>query len=114
MADLFATLDVLVESCPIVIDRAKGSTHPVHDDVVYPVDYGYLDGTTSGDGDGIDVFRGSAEGTGVVGVTISVDLGKRDAEVKVLLDCSPAEVDAIRALAVDRLDVGAIVVLRQP
>lgn len=113
MADLFATLDTLVESCSIVIDRPRGSTHPRHADVVYPVDYGYLEGTTAGDGDGIDVFRGSEEGTGVVGVTISVDLGKRDAEVKVLLDCSPDDVDAIRALVVDRLDVGAMVLLRE-
>lgn len=113
MADLFATLDALVESSTIVIDRAKGSTHPRHEEVVYPVDYGYLEGTTAGDGDGIDVFRGTAEGAGVVGVTVSVDLGKRDAEVKVLLDCSPAEIGDIRALVVDRIDVGAIVLLRE-
>ena len=114
MADLFATLDALVDSSSIVIDRPRGSTHPEHEEIVYPVDYGYLEGTSAGDGDGIDVFRGTAAGAGVVGVTVSVDLGKRDAEVKVLLDCSPADVDAIRALAVDRVDVGAIVLLREP
>ena len=114
MADLFATLDTLIESSSIVIDRPRGSTHPTHSDVVYPVDYGYLEGTSAGDGDGIDVFRGTAAGAGVVGVTVSVDLGKRDAEVKVLLDCSPADIDAIRALVVDRVDVGAIVLLREP
>lgn len=114
MADLFATLDSLVESSSIVIDRPRGSTHPRHEEIVYPVDYGYLEGTTAGDGDGIDVFRGTAEGAGVVGVTVSVDLGKRDAEVKVLLDCSPAEIGDIRALVVDRIDVGAIVLLREP
>ncbi len=54
-------LDELVETCPVVIDRPAGSTHPRYPDIVYPLDDGYLDGTTSGDGHGIDVWVGDAE-----------------------------------------------------
>jgi inorganic pyrophosphatase len=48
-------LDELVAGCGLVIDRPKGSPHPRYPDFFYPLDYGYLDGTRSADGDGIDV-----------------------------------------------------------
>ncbi|MDI9915423.1 inorganic diphosphatase [Rhodococcus sp. IEGM 1379] len=44
----------------IVIDRLKGIAHPRIPHFMYPVDYGYLAATISGDGDGIDVFVGTA------------------------------------------------------
>ena len=40
----------------IVIDRPKGSPHPRYPEVIYPLDYGYLEGTISADGDGTDVW----------------------------------------------------------
>lgn len=40
----------------IVIDRPLGSTHPKEKDIVYPVNYGYIPNTTSGDGEEIDVY----------------------------------------------------------
>ena len=40
----------------IVIDRPLGSVHPNHGDIVYPVNYGYIPGTVSGDGKEIDVY----------------------------------------------------------
>jgi len=39
----------------VVIDRPKGSLHPEHG-FVYPVNYGYVPGTMSGDGEPIDVY----------------------------------------------------------
>jgi inorganic pyrophosphatase len=67
---------------------------------VYPLDYGYLEGTMSGDGQGIDVWLGASGDRGVTGVLSTIDLPKRDIEVKVLLGCSPAEIDAIQAFFV--------------
>jgi inorganic pyrophosphatase len=91
----FDALDVLVSECQIQIDRPRGSVHPRHDDVVYPLDYGYLLGTVAGDGDGIDICRGSASGAGVVGAYLTIDRNKRDLEAKILIDCSADEIRAV-------------------
>ncbi|MBQ2687386.1 MAG: inorganic diphosphatase [Clostridia bacterium] len=40
----------------IVIDRPLGSVHPNDSDIVYPVNYGYIPNTVSGDGEEIDVY----------------------------------------------------------
>ena len=40
----------------IVIDRPIGSHHPEHKDLVYPVNYGFIPGTLSGDGEAMDVY----------------------------------------------------------
>lgn len=90
-------VDRLVATSEILIDRPKGSTHPRYPALIYPLDYGYLAGTTAGDGQGIDVWRGSATGQGVVGVVTTADAFKRDAEVKILLDCTEDEIETITA-----------------
>lgn len=38
------------------IDRPLGTVHPKHPDIQYPVNYGYVDGVTGGDGDEQDVY----------------------------------------------------------
>lgn len=83
-------LDQLVSSSRVTIDRPKGSVHPHFEDIVYPLDYGFLEGTTASDGAGIDVFVGSLEPV-VTGVVMTADLHKRDAEMKVLVGCSSEE-----------------------
>ncbi|MCI0550926.1 MAG: hypothetical protein L0287_08220 [Anaerolineae bacterium] len=40
----------------IAIDRPKGSSHPRYPEVIYSLDYGYLEDTTSSDGSGIDLW----------------------------------------------------------
>ena len=57
--EFWAALDKLVETSEIVIDRAKGTPHPRYTEYIYPLDYGYLDGTSSMDGEGIDLWLGS-------------------------------------------------------
>jgi inorganic pyrophosphatase len=64
---------------------------------VYPLDYGYLEGTVAGDGDGIDVWIGSIRPAAVTGVVCTVDSEKRDAEVKVLIGCTREEAGEILA-----------------
>ena len=40
---------------PVEIDRPLGSKHPKHD-FTYPVNYGYIPGTISGDGEELDAY----------------------------------------------------------
>ncbi|MFN8523709.1 MAG: inorganic pyrophosphatase [Chloroflexota bacterium] len=90
-ARFWALADALVAASEIVIDRPRGSAHPRHPDVIYPLDYGYLGGTTGGDGEGVDVWRGSQATLRVSAVIATVDVFKRDAEVKLLIACTPGE-----------------------
>lgn len=84
------TLDELVNSSEIIIDRPKGSTHPRFPTFIYPVDYGYLKDTSSMDGAGIDVWVGSNEKK-VDAIMCTVDLMKRDSEIKILIGCTEEE-----------------------
>ncbi|PWK91082.1 inorganic pyrophosphatase [Lentzea atacamensis] len=111
MVGFFAGLDELVRTSDVVVDRPRGTAHPRYQDAVYPLDYGHLGDTTGGDGDGIDVFVGTATGAGVTGVLLTADVLKRDAEVKILLDCTPAEAELARAFLVD-LGIGGHLVKR--
>ena len=91
----WAYLHQLVLTSELIIDRPKGSQHPRYPQVVYPVDYCYLAGTTAGDGVGIDVWRGTLSQAELQGVVMTVDLTKRDAEIKILIGCTPDEISQI-------------------
>ena len=84
-------LDTLIRSSALVIDRPKGFSRPHAPSVVYPLDYGYLQRTSSSDGEGIDVWRGSLPAGHLDAVVCTVDVRKRDAEIKLLLGCTAAE-----------------------
>ena len=86
----WSALDSLVAQSEIVIDRPKGSAHPRYPDFIYEVDYGYLKNTSSMDGDGIDVWVGTA-GTKIDAIICIVDLMKRDSEIKILIGCTEEE-----------------------
>ena len=72
-------------------DRPRRSSHPVHPEIIYPIDYGYINETSSSDGEEVDVFVGSAE-TGLVGAILTTDFRKKDRECKFLINCSRSEV----------------------
>lgn len=84
-------LDQLASAHPVVVDRAKGTPHPRYPDFIYPLDYGYLQGTTSADGASVDVWLGSLTGSAVTGVVCCIDAAKGDVEMKLLLGCIEAE-----------------------
>jgi len=88
--DFWQALDMLVAESEIVIDRPKGSRHPKYPDCVYPLDYGYLKNTSSMDGNGIDVWRGTG-GDKIDAIICTVDLLKRDSEIKILVGCTEEE-----------------------
>ena len=87
----WAALDELIRSSSIVIDRPKGSAHPRYPHLIYPVDYGYLNNTAAMDGDGIDVWQGSLPEKTLDAIVCTVDLLKRDSEIKLLLGCTEEE-----------------------
>lgn len=93
--DFWKKLDELLSTCRIVIDRPKGSRHPRYPECVYQVDYGYLEGTSSMDGDGIDLYRGSLDDKSLSGIVVIVDMVKKDSEIKLLLGVSPQELEWI-------------------
>ncbi|MDE6748046.1 MAG: inorganic pyrophosphatase [Lachnospiraceae bacterium] len=84
------TLDALVNNSEIVIDRPKGTAHPKYPDFIYKVDYGYLKNTSSMDGAGIDVWVGSGNKR-IDAIMCTVDLMKRDSEIKILIGCTEGE-----------------------
>ena len=85
------TIDTLVNESRIVIDRPKGTRHPRFHSLIYPLDYGYLENTTSMDGGGIDIWQGSAVPATVEAIICTVDLRKRDSEMKLLIGCTTDE-----------------------
>ena len=89
-------LDDLAHGHEIVVDRPQGSTHPRQPGMIYPLDYGYLAGTTAGDGDGIDVWLGGLAECSVTGIACTADAPKRDVEIKLLLGCTAEEMAAVQ------------------
>ena len=95
--EFWRTLEELIASSEIVIDRPRGSRHPRLPHIIYPLNYGYLANTTSPDGDGIDVWLGSGTDRTLRAILLSVDLEKRDSEIKLLLGLNEGETEAIYA-----------------
>jgi inorganic pyrophosphatase len=89
--DFWQALEKLVSESEIIIDRPKGTAHPRYPDFIYPLDYGYLKGTSAPDGDGIDVWRGSDPAERIDAIMCIVDLVKRDSEIKLLIGCTEEE-----------------------
>jgi inorganic pyrophosphatase len=80
----------------VVIDRPRGSPHPHHPDMIYPLDYGYIPGTIGGDGAEVDVFVGSGA-TGLTAALITHDQRKGDRELKLLWNTTAAEISVAYA-----------------
>jgi inorganic pyrophosphatase len=85
----------LAATHPIVIDRPKGKPHPNWPNLIYPLNYGYLEGTSASDGGGIDVWLGSLDSRSLTGILCTFDKLKNDAEIKLLLGCTEDDVRII-------------------
>jgi inorganic pyrophosphatase len=88
-------LDALVARSQLALDRPKGTIHPRFPGNPYPLDYGYLAGTVSKDGGGVDVWAGSGDLRQVTGILCTIDLYKQDTELKILLGCTEDEMKTI-------------------
>lgn len=93
--DFWKAIDTLVSSGKIIVDRPKGSTHPRFPHIKYKVDYGYIENTASMDGDGIDVWCGSLPSVNVDAIICTIDLMKKDSEIKLLIGCTEEEMKAV-------------------
>lgn len=40
----------------VVMDRPMGTEHPKHKGLIYPINYGYIEGVYGGDGEELDVY----------------------------------------------------------
>jgi inorganic pyrophosphatase len=80
----WASLDRLVSTCSVIIDRPVNSHHSRYPGIIYPLNYGYLEGTSAIDGSGVDVWLG-ASGSHEITLILPVDLFKRNAEIKIFL-----------------------------
>jgi inorganic pyrophosphatase len=93
--EFWAALEQLVSDTEIIIDRPKGSVHPKYPDFIYKVDYGYLKNTSSMDGQGIDVWLGTEGKKRIDAIICTVDLMKRDSEIKILIGCTEEEKEIV-------------------
>ena len=96
--DFWSRLGSFVSRGAVVVDRPRGSRHPRIPGLIYPLDYGYVKGLRSGDGEGVDVWVGSLKRQVITGLVCTVDAGKRDTEVKILFACTRAEQRRILSL----------------
>ena len=93
--DFWARLDELIASSEIIIDRPKGTAHPRYPHLIFPLDYGYLEGTTTIDGNGIDIWQGTAVHRQLTAIACTVDMKKKDAEIKLVIGCTEEEISII-------------------
>jgi inorganic pyrophosphatase len=77
----------------ITIDRKKGTKHPKYENIIYELDYGYINNTRSMDNGGIDVFYGTNNSNSIQGILCTVDTLKNDSEIKVLYNCTNEEIE---------------------
>ncbi|MGN0814547.1 MAG: inorganic pyrophosphatase [Candidatus Coproplasma sp.] len=59
------TNEIIGKRVRVTVDRKIRSVHPAHSDIIYGVNYGYIDGITGGDGEEQDAY--------VLGVDYPVD-----------------------------------------
>ncbi|QAA33685.1 inorganic pyrophosphatase [Clostridium manihotivorum] len=105
-------LDTLVAQSEIIIDRPKGTSHPKYPKFIYEVDYGYLKNTTSMDGSGVDIWRGTDVNQKIDAIMCTVDLNKKDSEIKILIGCTEAEIEKIYRTHNDSSNMKGILIRR--
>ena len=110
--DFWKAIDTLVSSGKIVIDRPKGSAHPRFPNIKYEVDYGYIENTSSMDGGGIDVWLGSLAAKQVNAIICTVDLMKKDSEIKLLIGCTEEEINTVYEFHTDSEFMKGILIRR--
>ncbi len=88
-------IDMLLLSSDIVIDRKKNTTHPTYNNLVYPVDYGYLKDSMIDSQEHISIYVGSQANAMVEAVIVCADILKKDIEVKLVCGCTEDEENSI-------------------
>ena len=89
------TLQQVLSTHNVVIDRPRGTAHPRYPELIYPLDYGYVEGIKAVDGNELDVWKGSKSEERVSGILCTVDTLKGDTEMKILLCCTQEEMQTV-------------------
>lgn len=110
----WAAWEALIDANGITIDRPHRTAHPRFPAIIYPINYGYINGTESTDGEEVDVFIGSAQNS-LMGLLITTDHRKGDREIKLLYNCTPEEIYLCHGFVnFDRRLMEGQLLLRQP
>jgi inorganic pyrophosphatase len=110
----WAGWEALITRNGITIDRPYRSRHPDFPEIIYPLDYGFVNDTVGTDGHAVDVFVGSAE-NGLVGLLLTTDYRRGDREAKLLYRCTPEEIYLAHGFVnFDRTKMEGTLVLRRP
>ena len=94
--DYWNALEKLISENGITIDRKKGTKHPRYPDLIYSVNYGYINNSKSMDNNEIDIFEGEDKKRKVNGIFCTIDLLKQDSETKVVYACNSLEIENIQ------------------
>ena len=110
----WAGWEALIARNGYTLDRPYGSAHPRFPDILYPIDYGYVNDTLGGDGEEVDLFVGSAR-NGLVALILTRDYRRGDRECKLIYDCTPEEVYLVNGfINYDRSLMEGRLVMRRP
>lgn len=112
-SEFWCAMERLIADSEIVIERASGTRHPEHPQIIYPLDYGCLKGTSSSDGEEIDLFLGSDPSRRLTGAFVTVDLEKRDCEIKLLIGCTGDEIRTVDHFFNDYASMKGLLLLRE-
>ena len=87
----WASWEAIIESNGYTIDRPYRSKHPSFPEIIYPINYGFINNTVSTDREEVDLFIGTARNK-LVAAIVTTDFRKGDREWKLIYNCTPEEV----------------------
>jgi inorganic pyrophosphatase len=102
-------LDFLISTSEIIIDRPKGSNHPLYPNLKYPLNYGFIKNTRSQDNSEIDIYVGESPIKKITAIMCTIDLFKRDSEIKILFSCTEEEMEIIYKLNNEKMMDGILI-----
>ena len=106
--------EALIAQNGITLDRPYRTPHPDFPDIIYPINYGFINDTLGSDGDEVDIFVGRAQ-NGLVGLLLTTDHRRGDREVKLLYHCTPEDIYLANGfINFDRTLLEGTLVLRRP
>jgi inorganic pyrophosphatase len=110
--DVWQHAEAIVRGGRLVIDRPQGTAHPKFPEFVYPLDYGFIEETQGGDGEGIDVWVGTDPVERVTAIAATIDPFKRNAELKLFWRCTEEEIARVEGFYAPQPQAG--LVMRRP
>ena len=82
-------IDTLYLSSDITISQPKGSRHHVYSNLIYPLDYGYLNEQATDAK--LPIYVGTNRFAGVQAIIVCADILKKDMDVKLIADTTEQE-----------------------